>query len=149
VRESEDGRRFVLVEPDEHPDGREISITLKDIRAIQLAKSAIFTGCTLITSTYGIKPGEIEEVCLAGAFGNYIDIPHAQLIGLLPSIPDVPIRSIGNGAGLGAQHYLISEKVRGQADAIRRNATHIELASNPEFTDVYMKGMAFECYDML
>jgi len=149
VRESEDGRRFVLVEPDEHPDGREISITLKDIRAIQLAKSAIFTGCTLITSAYGIEPGEIEEICLAGAFGNYIDIPHAQFIGLLPSIPDVPIKSIGNGAGLGAQHYLISDEVRKQADAIRRNTTHIELASDPEFTNVYMKGMAFECYNML
>ncbi len=149
VRESEDGRRFVLVEAEEHPAGREISITLKDIRAIQLAKSAIYTGCTLITSIYGIAPGDIEEVCLAGAFGNYIDIPHAQLIGLLPSIPGVPIRSMGNGAGLGAQHYLLSEGARERADAIRRNTTHVELASDPSFTEVYMKGMAFERYAML
>ena len=148
IRESEDGRRFVLVEADEHPDGREVSITLKDIRAIQLAKSAIFAGCTLITSTFGIDPSAIGEICLAGAFGNYIDVPHAQLIGLLPSIPDVPIRSIGNGAGLGAQHYLISQNVRERAEALRKNTTHIELASNPSFTDVYMKGMAFEPYDM-
>ena len=149
VRESEEGRRFVLVEADEHPDGREVSITLKDIRAIQLAKSAIYTGCTLITGTYGINPSDIEEICLAGAFGNYIDIPNAQLIGLLPSIPNVPIVSMGNGAGLGAQHYLLSKEVRMRADAIRRNTTHIELASDPNFTDVYMKGMAFEQYSML
>ncbi len=149
VRESEDGRRFVLVDANDHPDGREISITLKDIRAIQLAKSAIYAGCTLITSTFGIDPRAIEEVCLAGAFGNYIDISNAQLIGLLPSIPNVPIKSIGNGAGLGAQHYLVSKRVREQADTIRRNTTHIELASNPDFTTVYMQGMAFESYSML
>ena len=149
IRESEDGRRFVLVEADEHPDGREISITLKDIRAIQLAKSAIYTGCTLITGIYGIDPNAIEEVCLAGAFGNYIDIPCAQLIGLLPSIPGVPIRSMGNGAGLGAQHYLLSTETREQAETIRRNTTHIELASDPNFTEVYMRGMAFEQYAML
>ena len=149
VRDSEDGRRFVLIDSDEHPQGREVSITLKDVRAIQLAKSAIYTGCTLITSTYGIEPAALEEVCLAGAFGNYIDISRAQAIGLLPSIPDVPIRSMGNGAGLGAQHYLLSKNVRNRADALRQNTTHIELASNPNFTNVYMKGMAFERYDMV
>ena len=148
VRDSEDGRRFVLVEADEHPDGREVSVSLKDVRAIQLAKSAIYAGCTLITDTFGISPDAIEEICLAGAFGNYIDIRSAQFIGLLPSIPDVPIRSIGNGAGLGAQQYLLSRRVREQADAIRRNTTHIELANNPNFTEVYMKGMAFGSYDM-
>lgn len=109
----------------------------------------IYTGCTLITGIYGIDPNAIEEVCLAGAFGNYIDIPCAQLIGLLPSIPGVPIRSMGNGAGLGAQHYLLSTETRERAETIRRNTTHIELASDPNFTEVYMRGMAFERYAML
>jgi uncharacterized 2Fe-2S/4Fe-4S cluster protein (DUF4445 family) len=144
IQQTEDSRRFVLVPAQEHPDGIEISITLKDIRAIQLAKSAICTGYILLRETYGIEPEDIYEICLAGAFGNYIDIECAKSIGLLPDIEGVPIRSLGNGAGLGVQRYLLSSDERDRADAIRMHTEHIELASNELFMETYLKGMAFE-----
>lgn len=144
IRESEEkGRYFVLVEEGEDGGHREVAITLKDIRAIQLAKAAIATGCTILAKSSGIEPNAISEICLAGAFGNYIDISHAQSIGLIPRIEGVPVRSIGNGAGLGVQQFLRSAAARERAETIRRRTTHIELADSPAFTDVYLQSMAF------
>jgi uncharacterized 2Fe-2S/4Fe-4S cluster protein (DUF4445 family) len=149
IRESEDkGRYFVLVDESEYDGNREVSITLKDIRAIQLAKAAIATGCTILARQYGIKPADISEICLAGAFGNYIDIACAQAIGLIPCVEGVPVRSLGNGAGLGVQRFLRSAATRERAESIRRKTTHIELADNPDFTDVYLNSMAFGVNEM-
>lgn len=144
IRESEDkGRYFVLVEGDDNPCGVEISITLKDIRAIQLAKGAIHTGCEILVSSYGIQASDIDAIYLAGAFGNYINIENAQEIGLIPRIEGVPVSSIGNGAGLGVQRYLLSASERERAEKIRRSTSHVELADDPSFTDVYVKSMSF------
>ena len=144
VREDEErGRYFVLVEASENPNGQEIYITQKDIRAIQLAKAAIYTGCEILVRNYGTPREDIEEICLAGAFGNYIDIEHAQSIGLIPKYGEVPVRSMGNGAGLGVQRYLVSQPERARAEYVRMHATHVELADDPDFTDVYLSSMSF------
>lgn len=149
VRESEEkGRYFVLVDEGEYDGNREVSITLKDIRAIQLAKAAIATGCTILTRQYGIEPSDISEIHLAGAFGNYMDIAHAQAIGLIPCIEGVPVRSLGNGAGLGVQRFLRSAATRERAEDIRQKTTHIELADSPDFTGVYLNSMAFGLNEM-
>lgn len=144
VRESEErGRYFVLVEADDNPNGTEIYITQKDIRAIQLAKAAIHTGYTLLINSYGIEKEDIEEVWLAGAYGNYINIENAQSIGLIPHFEGVPVHRMGNGAGLGAQRYLKSRPERKRGELIRANATHVELADDPAFRDVYIGSMTF------
>ena len=144
IEEGEDGRSFVLVDSNEHPQGGQVRITLKDIRAIQLAKSAIFAGCRIIIDSSGLKPSDLSAIYLAGAFGSYIDIENAQYIGLLPTIDSVPIRSMGNGAGLGVQRYLLSREERAFCERIRQQTEHIELAHDKHFTEVYLEGMAFE-----
>lgn len=144
IEEGEDGRSFVLVDTGEHPEGGQVRVTLKDIRAIQLAKSAIFAGCRIIVDTSGLAPSDLSAIYLAGAFGNYINVENAQLIGLLPTIEGVPIRSMGNGAGLGVQRYLLSREERAFSEGIRLQTTHIELAHDEHFTEVYLKGMALE-----
>ncbi len=143
ILQGEDGKRFVLLSAEENPAGIEISISQKDIRAVQLAKSAICTGCEILTSSYGISMEDIEEICLAGAFGNYMDIPNAQDIGIIPRIDGVPVKSIGNGAGLGVQRYLLSERERRRAEEIRKSASHVELADDPAFADAYVRHMKF------
>lgn len=146
VRDSEErGRYFVLVEAGDNPNGTEIYITQKDIRAIQLAKAAIYTGCTILVDAYGIAREDIEEIYLAGAFGSYIDIGNAQDIGLIPRYEGVPVRSMGNGAGRGAQRYLLSRPEQARAERIRRNAVHVELADDPSFRDVYLSSMSLGC----
>jgi len=132
-------RYFVFVRHSDNPNGKEMVITQKDIRAVQLAKAAIFTGCSLLTEKYGIKATDLQEITLAGAFGNYIDIENAQFIGLLPEIAGVPIRSIGNGAGTGAQLFLLSQDEAKRCQEIPLITTHIELATDPNFSTLYMQ----------
>ena len=132
-------RYFVFVRHSDNPNGKEMIITQKDVRAVQLAKAAIFTGCCLLTEKYGIKAEELKEITLAGAFGNYIDIKNAQFIGLLPAISGVPIRSIGNGAGTGSQLFLLSQDEAKRCETIPTITTHIELATDPNFSHLYMQ----------
>ncbi|AFA47716.1 ASKHA domain-containing protein [Acetobacterium woodii] len=132
-------RYFVFVKSEDNPNGKELIITQKDIRSVQLAKAAIFTGCCMLAEKFGIKGEDLKEIALAGAFGNYIDIENAQFIGLLPKIEGVPIRSIGNGAGTGAQLFLLSADEAKLCEAIPKRTTHIELASDPNFANIYMQ----------
>ncbi|MDD3306221.1 MAG: ASKHA domain-containing protein [Acetobacterium sp.] len=132
-------RYFVFVRHQDNPNGKEMIITQKDVRAVQLAKAAIFTGCYLLTEKYGIKGSDLQEIALAGAFGNYIDIENAQFIGLLPEIAGVPIRSIGNGAGTGSQLFLLSQDEAKRCEEIPKITTHIELATDPNFSHLYMQ----------
>ena len=136
-------RYFKIVTASENPEGKDIIITQKDVRAVQLAKAAIYTGCCLLSENYGIKGSDLEEIVIAGAFGNYIDVHNAQFIGLLPKIEGVPVRSIGNGAGTGAQLYLLSKEEADICNAIPTITTHIELATDPKFVDTYMMNTMF------
>ena len=135
----ESGQRyFIIVSQKENPDGKAMIITQKDIRQVQLAKAAIYTGCCLLTKQYGIKGSQLTEIVLAGAFGNYIDLDNAQFIGLLPKIKGVPIRSIGNGAGIGVQLFLLSRDEVKLCEQIPGVTTHVELATDPNFSNAYM-----------
>jgi len=131
-------RYFVIVKKEENPNGSEMIITQKDVRQVQLAKAAIYTGCCLLTKHFGIEGRQLKEIVLAGAFGNYIDVNNAQFIGLLPKIEGVPIRSIGNGAGTGVQLFLLSKEEIIQCEQIPGITTHVELATDPEFSNAYM-----------
>ena len=91
----------------------------------------------------GLKPDDLDEILLAGAFGNYIKKSSAQRIGLLPDIPQERIRFIGNAASTGAKMALLSRNVRQDADLIRQKTKHIELAALPDFMDEFMNTMTF------
>jgi len=134
---------FVLVNEEQAQNSEKIYITQKDIRAVQLAKAAIYTGCMLLIKEYGINPEELKEILIAGAFGNYIDISKGQYIGLFPCFNGVPTRSIGNAAGAGVQRFMLSKKIQEKTVDIQKKVTHIELASNPNFQHEYFKNLNF------
>ncbi len=114
-----------------------------DAREIQKAKAAIATGCIILIRNYGIKPEQLEEICLAGAFGNYLDVQNAQLIGLFPKIDGVPVRSVGNGAGTGVQMYLLDKGSVKKCAVVKKNAEHTELNFQEGFMDTYFAQMQF------
>lgn len=144
MRTDENGvRSFVLVDAPESPSGRTIAVTQRDVRAVQLAKSAIYTGYVLLAAACGVKGEELDKIALAGAFGNYIDTANAQYIGLIPCIEGVDVVSVGNAAGMGAQRYLLSRNERVVAERIREAAIHVELASDPNFQALFMRNMDF------
>lgn len=134
-------REFVLVEGG--AGNGEITFTQKDLREVQLAKGAVRAAVELLCAEAGIGCGDIEEVLLAGAFGNYIDRRSALRMGLLPEVALEQIRGIGNAAGAGALAALLSVDERRRAAELARNAQHIELMANPKFQLVFADSMMF------
>ena len=124
-------------------DDRKVYITQKDIRQVQLAKSSIYSGCTSLIEAYGTRLEDLDEIVIAGAFGNYIDVDNAISIGLLPSIDKSKITSIGNGAGKGVCMHLLNKDMKKKCDEIVKNSVHYELANDQKFTDGYIMNMNF------
>lgn len=121
-----------------------VTLSQKDIREVQLAKGAIAAGIEVLARAYGVQVGDIQRVCLAGGFGNYIDRANACRIGLLPAILMDRIEGIGNGAGAGARMALLSEKEQARAGRLAGQIQYIELSAVKEFQDLFMDKMLFD-----
>ena len=136
---------FVLASGDD--DGKTVVLTQPDIRQVQLANGAIRAGIILLEKELGIADDDIEQVFLAGAFGNYISRESALRIGMLPCIPCERIQFVGNAAGTGAEMALLSDKFRRQAAEIVRDIKYVEIAKAKDFQMVFAECMMFpsEC----
>jgi uncharacterized 2Fe-2S/4Fe-4S cluster protein (DUF4445 family) len=140
----EDGRprKFVIAWPEETAIGKAITVSLKDIRSIQLAKAALRAGAEILLSRFGVeKP---DGIVLAGAFGSYIDKHHALAIGMLPECAPEDVVSVGNAAGDGARFALISLAKRREAAWAAQNVEFVELAIDPDFQRQYVAAMYFD-----
>ena len=118
-----------------------VTITQKDVRQVQLAKGAIRTGIQLLLESKELSENDIDEVIIAGAFGSYIDVWSAITIGMLPDLPHDRFRQVGNAAGRGATLALVSREKRREAHAMAGKVGYIELASSPEFMNVFTQAM--------
>jgi len=137
------GASFILVPGNESKTGDNILLTQKDVREMQLAKGAIFAGYQLLKSTLGVEDEDIDEILLAGAFGNYIRREQAMRVGLLPQVPKEKIKFIGNAAGAGARMVLLARELREETSRISENTEYIELAINADFQKVFADSMFF------
>ena len=124
-----------------------VYLAKKDIREIQLAKAAIAAGIDILISESGISESDIDEVLIAGGFGNFINLENACRIGLLPKSLLSKIRPIGNAAGEGARIALVSKEARANLDMIQSRSRYIELAAHPDFADLYADHLPFESLD--
>lgn len=123
--------------------GRQIVVTQKDIRELQLAKGAMAAGIRILLKNFGIDTSEVKEVQLAGAFGNYLDPHSACVIGLIPAELEDRITMVGNAAGAGAKLALLSSSEYERAGGAARNVEFIELGSDPAFTSTFARAMMF------
>jgi uncharacterized 2Fe-2S/4Fe-4S cluster protein (DUF4445 family) len=121
----------------------QLLLTQEDVRQVQLAKAAIRTGIKLLQNKTGISDNDIQQVFLAGAFGNYIRRESALRIGLLPAIAPERIRFVGNAASSGAQIILLSSEARAKAFELARKIEYVELANEKEFAAVFAESMKF------
>ncbi len=136
--------RLVIVRhPGEAGVAREIVLTQDDVRQVQLAKGAIAAGIAMLLRVAGLEPGDLEELLLAGGFGNYVSVRSAQRIGLVPPLPVERVRYVGNAAALGAQMCLLSETERQRAAALADAVEHVSLAAHPDFETVFVEAMNF------
>jgi uncharacterized 2Fe-2S/4Fe-4S cluster protein (DUF4445 family) len=122
---------------------REIVLTQDDVRQVQLAKGAIASGVAMLLHVAGVRPDDLDELMLAGGFGNYVSIPSALRIGLIPPVPVERVRYVGNAASLGAQIALLNEGERERAGRIARSIEHVSLAAHPDFEQVFVDCMNF------
>jgi uncharacterized 2Fe-2S/4Fe-4S cluster protein (DUF4445 family) len=137
-------RLIVLARAGERGVPREIVLTQDDVRQVQLCKGAIASGVLMLQHVAGVPDERVSEIMLAGGFGNYLSIPSARRIGLIPpGVPEERIRYVGNAAALGAQLALVSETERRRAEEIARAIEHVSLAAHPDFQDIFVECMNF------
>ena len=117
-----------------------VRITQNDVRAIQLAKAALYAGFRLLMDKINIR--KIDRVVLAGAFGTHIDPKYAMVLGMIPDCLLVNVRAAGNSAGAGARMALLNQAARREIEAVVRQIEKIETAVEPSFQDHFVKAMA-------
>jgi uncharacterized 2Fe-2S/4Fe-4S cluster protein (DUF4445 family) len=141
MRQTASGPEFVIAWAKETAINHDIVICQKDIRAIQLAKSAMYSGARLLMNRLGID--KIDKVILAGAFGSYIDKESAAVIGLFPDCDLEHVYAVGNAAGDGARLALLDTAKRKEADVIARQVEYVELTIEPDFNRTFTRSLAF------
>ncbi|KKK44702.1 hypothetical protein LCGC14_0597480 [marine sediment metagenome] len=139
---TEKNKEFILVRKDETSIGKDITLTQSDIRQIQMAKGAFYSGMRMILNHLG-ENLQLKQVFLAGAFGNYINAMNAKFIGMIPDIPNDKIYQIGNAAGVGAQHCLLNKDLRDKAEQLIKKIQYVEIAVKEEFQKEYATAMYF------
>ncbi|MEE9324448.1 MAG: ASKHA domain-containing protein, partial [Dehalococcoidia bacterium] len=146
VVEDEDGVQFALVEEWETSLGKPIYFTQKDVRQVQLASGSIAAAKHILLKEMGKELWDIEQVLVAGAFGNHISPMSAVRVGLIPNLPLEKLRFVGNAAGDGAKMALTSKKHLELADYVHRVAEHVELAGRQDFMELFMGALTFPQY---
>ena len=133
----EDGRTFTYVL---HEGAQSIHITQNDIRAIQLAKAALYAGIQLLMDRMGIE--QVDRIRLAGAFGSHIDVKYAMVLGLIPDCDLAEVSSAGNAAGTGARIALLNHEARKEIEDVVRWVEKVETAVEPRFQEHFVEAMA-------
>ncbi|MDR3288323.1 MAG: ASKHA domain-containing protein [Peptococcaceae bacterium] len=119
---------------------RDIAVTQKDVRAVQLAKAALYSGAKTLMKTSGID--KIDGVVLAGAFGNYIDKENAVALGMFPDCGLDKVRVAGNAAGEGARLALVNTDKRTEAYRVAKSVVFVESAVDEGFYKQFGEAIA-------
>ncbi len=139
------GKEYILVKTEDSGNGQDITVTQADIREIQLVKASISAGIKILLEAYGEELSSVIHIFVAGAFGNYINLDNARLIGLLPNLPGERFHQIGNAAGLGVALSLAGgQDFLARAENIVRETQHVELASYNGFQNRFIKSLNLE-----
>ncbi len=133
----EAGRTFTYILHEGEP---RVQITQNDVRAIQLAKAALYAGVKLMMDHFGTD--HVEKIKLAGAFGSHIDVMYAMVLGLIPDCDLAQVSSAGNAAGTGARIALLNKASRRQIEATVNRIEKIETALEPKFQEHFVYAMA-------
>ena len=122
-----------------HRGDREIRVTQNDIRAIQLAKAALYAGIQLLMEHLGVSG--VDRIRLAGAFGSHIDVKYAMVLGLIPDCNLEHVTAAGNAAGTGARIALLDRNARQEIEREVRRIEKIETAIEPRFQEHFVAAM--------
>jgi uncharacterized 2Fe-2S/4Fe-4S cluster protein (DUF4445 family) len=142
LRRNSDGIIEFLLVPKAHTRTHaDITFTQKDIRAVQLAKAAIYAGILLLCQEVKIELP--QRIVIAGAFGSFLDKRDAKTIGMLPPLSDDLLKSAGNAAGEGAVLALLNGDFAHRAQEIAHRTRVVDLASHPDFQEIFLNSLTF------
>lgn len=131
---------YLLVNAEQSATGAPIVVTQSDVRAIQLAKAALYAGVKLLMARQGAA--SVDRIVLAGAFGSYIDPTHAMTLGMIPDCALDRVYAVGNAAGDGARIALLNLGQRAEAARLAHWVQHVQTATDPSFQDEFVGAIA-------
>lgn len=134
-----DGRTYRYLLHD--GEDKRLWITQADIRAIQLAKAALYAGVQLLMDKLGLE--KVDRIRLAGAFGSHIDVKYAMILGLIPDCDLAQVSAAGNAAGTGARIALLNAHARGDVESLIKRVEKVETALATDFQAHFVDAMAF------
>ncbi len=117
-----------------------IRVTQNDVRAIQLAKAALYAGARLLMDRAGVET--VDRIVLTGAFGSHIDVRHAMILGMIPDCDLAHVAAAGNAAGTGARMALVNRRARAEIEEVVRRVEKVETAVEPRFQEHFVEAMA-------
>lgn len=120
--------------------GPRITVTNRDIREIQMAKAALYSGARLLMDKFGVD--KVDRIVLAGAFGAHISTKHAMVLGMIPDAPLDKVTSAGNAAGTGARIALLNVDARAGIEQTVREIHKVETAIEPRFQEHFVNASA-------
>ncbi len=133
----ENGRTFSYLL---HDGAQKISVTQNDVRAIQLAKAALYAGIKLLMEKQEVET--VDTIRFAGAFGSFIDPKYAMVLGLIPDCDLAEVKAVGNAAGTGALMALLNRDHRREIEETVMRIEKIETALEPHFQQLFVDAMA-------
>jgi uncharacterized 2Fe-2S/4Fe-4S cluster protein (DUF4445 family) len=136
VREMDGQLEFVIVPESKTSDP--IVITQPDIENLLRAKAAIYAGAKILVQSVGLKFSDIDQIYLAGGFGNYLNLKKAQLLGLIPDVPLEKIKFVGNTSIIGAKMALLSEEALKTCYRIAKSITYYDLITYPYYYEEFI-----------
>jgi uncharacterized 2Fe-2S/4Fe-4S cluster protein (DUF4445 family) len=139
LRVVDETTEFVIAWKNETSLKKDITLTQKDVRNIQLAKAALYAGAKMMMRRLGIE--KLDKVILAGAFGSIIDPEKALVLGLFPDCDLKNVYAVGNAAGDGARLALLNREKRAEADEIARQVEYMELSIEADFQEEFIEAM--------
>jgi len=126
--------------------GPNLFLSQKDIREVQLAAAAVKTGIRLLLSLDKLAVADLDGIYVAGAFGNYLNIPNSMRLGLLPRLDKKKIIFIGNSSLAGAKALLVSRQERARCERLAQKIRHVSLATDAAFQKTFIEALEFRAW---
>jgi uncharacterized 2Fe-2S/4Fe-4S cluster protein (DUF4445 family) len=117
-----------------------VRVVQNDVRAIQLAKAALYAGTRLLLDRLGVEA--VDRIRLAGGFGSQVDVKYAMVLGMIPDCDLAQVSSAGNAAGTGAVTALLDSEARGRIESQVRRVEKVETAVEPDFQRLFVDAMS-------
>jgi uncharacterized 2Fe-2S/4Fe-4S cluster protein (DUF4445 family) len=141
VRLGESGLEYVVAWAEDTQGDQDIILSEADIDNLMRAKGAMFAGYVTLLESVGLSLQDLEQVILAGAFGNFVNIDNAIAIGLLPDLPRDRYHFVGNASLLGATLLAFSREMLAEERRVAEMMTNFELSETPGYMNQYIAAL--------